>query len=43
MKNHCISKNRRCPVMERMVYNPNGRYSSLIPGTVPAVSFWNGA
>ena len=23
--------------------NPNGRYSSLTPGTVPAVSIWIGA
>ena len=39
MKNHCVSKDRRCPVLKRMVYKPNGRYSSLIPGTVPAAFF----
>ena len=40
MKNRSNNKDR-CPE-NRKENNLNGRYSSLTPGTVPAVSIWIG-
>ena len=41
MKNRRNCKDR-CPKNRKEKY-PNGRYSILTPGTVPAVSIWIGA
>ena len=41
-----MKKRRKCKdrcFKTRKENKPNGRYSSLTPGTVPAVSIWIGA